>query len=140
VQPQEAREPAVAPEPASAATEPEGRRHLVVVMTREVDPGRDTAAPPTSRLVTRFWHPRDRVWNENYFETLEHAARLFVDESGWVLIQQQAVAGALAWELIFEARRADFARPSTDDILRDIGLSPEQVNRMLESPPGGGPA
>ena len=90
------------------------------------DPGRDTAAPPTSRLVTRFWHPRDRVWNENYFETLEHAARLFVDESGWVLIQQQAVAGALAWELIFEARRADFARPSTDDILRDIGLSPEQ--------------
>ncbi len=141
MQPGETPQPAAAPEAAAApaTTAPDGRRHLVVVTTREVDLKRDTAAPPTSRLVTRFWHPRDRCWTENYFETLEHAARLFVDESGWLLIQQQAVAGPLAWELIFEARRADFARPSTDDILRDIGISRERVDRLLEGPPGGGP-
>jgi hypothetical protein len=127
-----------ATEPASTATG--GRPHLVVVTTRAVDATRDPAAPRGSRLVTRFWHPRDRRWAENHFESIEHAARLFIDESGWRLLQQQALGAAQAWELIFEARRADFARPSTGDILRDIGMTPEHVARLLDQPPGGGRA
>jgi len=138
--PSDAREPATAPETAAAAEEPAGRPHLVVVTTREVDPVRDPAAPPGSRLISRFWHPRDRRWTENHFESLEHAARLFINESGWRLLQQQALGAAHAYELIFEARRADFARPSTDDILRDIGMTPEHVARLLDRPPGGEPA
>ncbi len=127
-------EPAASP----AVAEPGGRLHLVVVTSRAVDPALDQDAPPGSRLVTRFWHPRDRRWAENHFESIEHAARLFIDESGWRLLQQQALGAAQAWELIFEARRADFARPSTDDILRDIGMTPEHVAKLLERPPGGG--
>ena len=112
-----------------------GRPHLVVVTTRAVDAARDPDAPHGSRLVTRFWHPRDRAWSENHFESLEHAARLFIDERGWRLLQQQTLGAALSWELIFEARRADFARPSTDDILRDIGMTPERVAELLDRPP-----
>lgn len=134
---------AMAPAAAAMAEAPVdsgGRPHLVVVTTRAVEPDRDPAAPAGSRLVTRFWHPRDRRWTENHFESIEHAARLFIDESGWRLLQQQALGAAQAYELIFEARRADFARPSTDDILRDIGMSPGHVARLLDRPGGGGPA
>ena len=134
----EAREPVTAPEAQPAATMTGGRPHLVVVTTRAVDTARDRDAPGGSRLVTRFWHPRDRVWSENHFESLEHATRLFIDESGWRLLQQQTLGATLAYELIFEARRADFARPSTDDILRDIGMNPERVAELLDRPPGSG--
>lgn len=133
----EAREPAASPQVESAATVAGGRPHLVVVTTRAVEAARDPDAPHGSTLVTRFWHPRDRVWSENHFQSLEHAARLFVDESGWRLLQQQALGAALAYELVFEARRADFARPSTDDILRDIGMTPERVAELLDRPPPG---
>lgn len=111
-------------------TEGAGRPHLVVVTTRALDghePARDGAV-----LRTRFWHPRDRRWTENDFRSLEHAHRLFVEESGWVLRQEQSLDAPLAYELIFEARRADFARPSQEQILRDVGLTPEGVNRLLE--------
>lgn len=131
----EARGPATSPEVQPAATMAGGRPHLVVVTTRAVDAALDPDAPHGSRLVTRFWHPRDRAWSENHFESLEHAARLFIDESGWRLLQQQTLGAALSWELIFEARRADFARPSTDDILRDIGMTPERVAELLDRPP-----
>ena len=76
-------------EPAEAPTVRPGRPHLVVVVTREV--GRKDKAPANALLMTRFWHPRDHRWSENFFESLEHAVRLFVDESGWVLRQQQAL-------------------------------------------------
>ena len=117
-----------APEPQAAAlADDAARQHLVVVTTRAVAPG-DTA-PPSAVLVTRFWHPRDRRWSENFFESLEHACRLFVDESGWTLLQQQALAGDHAHELVFRASRADFARPSTEQLLRDVGLDPDQINQ-----------
>ena len=106
------------------------RIHLVVVTTRalrEEDQGVAGAI-----LRTRFWHPGEHRWSENDFETLEHAQRLFIDESGWVLRQQQALDAPLAHELIFEARRIDFTRPSREQILRDIGMNPEAVDRMLE--------
>jgi len=57
--------------------------------------------------------------------------RLFVDESGWVLRQQQALDGPHIFELIFEARREDFSRPSTEQMLEEVGLSPEEVARLL---------
>jgi hypothetical protein len=57
---------------------------------------------------------------------------LFVDESGWVLRQQQALDGPHAYELIFEARREDFSRPSTQQILEDVGLTPQDVAKLLK--------
>lgn len=120
------------PQPAEqgVAVEAPFRVHLVVVTTREL---RADDHPAEGMLLrTRFWHPRDHRWSENDFASLEHARRLFVDESGWALRQEQSLDGPLAHELIFEARRVDFARPSREQILEEIGLSPESVNRMLE--------
>ncbi len=111
-------------------SERSGRVHWVVVVTRGVAPA--DKVPPGSTLVTRFWHPRDRRWTENVFDSLDHALRLFVDESGWVLRQQQVLDAREAHELIFEARREDFSRPSTEQILQDVGLSPEEVAHLLD--------
>ena len=107
-----------------------GRVHWVVVVTRRVEP--TDKVPPGSTLVTRFWHPRDHKWTENVFDSLDHALRLFVDESGWVLRQQQQLDAPEVHELIFEARREDFSRPSTEQMLQDVGLSPEEVANLLE--------
>lgn len=106
------------------------RIHLVVVTTRAL--GEREGGAAGSVLRTRFWHPRDHRWSENDFESLEHARRLFIDESGWVLRQEQSLDAPLAYELIFEARRVDFTRPSREQILRDIGMTPDAVDRMLE--------
>ena len=122
--------PAVETAPAPLGSDRPGRMHLVVVLTRGIRPA--DKAPPGTTLVTRFWHPRDHKWNENIFDSLDHALRLFVDESGWVLRQQQALDGPEAHELIFEARREDFSRPSTEQILHEVGLSPEEVANLLE--------
>ena len=106
------------------------RKHLVVVTTRALAKGE---SPIVGALIrTRFWHPRDHRWNENDFESLEHAKRLFIEESGWVLRQEQSLAAPHAFELIFEAHRVDFTRPSQEDILREVGLTPESVNRLLQ--------
>ncbi|MGH7526501.1 MAG: hypothetical protein ACREMX_07330 [Gemmatimonadales bacterium] len=123
-------EPATESAPERGVAKRPGRVHLVVVVTRAVRPGDD--AVPGAALLTRFWHPRDRRWIENAFESLEHALHLFVDESGWVLRQQQALDVALAYELIFEARREDFARPSTQELLADVGISPEDVANLMD--------
>lgn len=122
----------VAPAPAEApgAVAEPGRVHLVVVSTRAVDPGE--AAPPGAVLRTRFWHPRDRRWSENVFDSLDHALHLFIEESGWVLRQQQALEHRHAYELIFEARREDFSRPSAEEMLRDVGLTPREVAGLIE--------
>jgi hypothetical protein len=104
-------------------------RHLVVVITRGVRP-EDRA--PGALLITRFWHPRDRRWSENSFESLDHAIRLFTDESGWTLVQQQKLAGEQEHELIFEARTIDFQGPSTEQILQEVGLTPADVKELLK--------
>lgn len=111
-----------AEQPAPATPERPGRVHLVVVVTRAVG----------EVLVARFWHPSLRRWRETSFESLEHAMHLFVDESGWVLRQQQALDGPRAFELIFEARREDFSRPSTEAMLQDVGLTPEDVADLID--------
>jgi hypothetical protein len=121
--------PAVETAPAPTGSERPGRVHWVVVVTRRVEP--TDKVPPGSTLITRFWHPRDQKWSENVFDSLDHALRLFVDESGWVLRQQQALDAPGAHELIFEARREDFSRLSTEQMLQDVGLSPEEVANLL---------
>jgi hypothetical protein len=125
-----------APDPLQS--ERSGRVHWVVVVTRALS--KEDNAPEGMVLVTRFWHPRDHRWSENSFESLDHALRLFVDESGWVLRQQQALDGPHAYELIFEARREDFSRPSTEQMLEDVGLSPQDVAKLLNRVEGKGEA
>lgn len=122
--------PAVQTAPGLTGSERPGRVHWVVVVTRQTKAG--DKVPAGTLLLTRFWHPRDHLWSENAFESLDHALRLFVDESGWVLRQQQALDGPNAHELIFEARREDFSRPSTEQILQEVGLSPEDVAHLLK--------
>ena len=112
-----------APDP--TRSERPGRVHWVVVMTRP--PRSEDRAPAGTTLLTRFWHPRDHCWSENAFESLDHALRLFVDESGWVLRQHQPLDVPQAHELLFEARREDFSRPSTEKMLEEVGLTPEDV-------------
>jgi hypothetical protein len=109
---------------------PSVRVHLVVVTTRALDAHETT--PASNALRTRFWHPKDHRWSENDFASLEHALRLFVDVSGWVLLQDQALDAPLASEWIFEAHRIDFTRATKEQILSDIGLTPEGVTRLLE--------
>lgn len=135
------REPTAAFEtaPDPLRTDRPGRVHWVVVITRPLKP--EDRAPPGSALVTRFWHPRDHNWSENAFESLDHAIRMFVDESGWVLRQHQALDVPLAHELLFEARREDFSRPSTEQLLKEVGLTPGDVADLLnrvddDEPPG----
>ena len=122
--------PSPAPQSLTQSDAPAGRPHLVVVRTRVAEPG-DGSAAGTS-LVARYWHPRDRRWNDHGFESLDHAIRVFVDESGWVLLQPQDLDGPNAHELIFEARSADFAQPSTEQILRDIGMTPDTVADLMD--------
>jgi hypothetical protein len=103
-----------------------------VVITRKAPPKEST---PGAVLVSRFWHPRDHRWSENFFESLDHAIRLFVDETGWILLQKQALAGEHEYELIFQARMKDFQGPSTEEILKDVGLTPADVKELLEGGP-----
>src|SRR5919107_2492174 len=110
-------------------TERPGRVHWVVVMTHRVDAPR--GGEGLSTLRTRFWHPRDHRWSENVFDSLDHALRLFVDESGWVLRQQQALDSPDAHELIFEARREGFSRSGTEQISEGVGLTREDVAKLL---------
>ena len=121
--------PVLEPAPRLLESDRPGRVHWVVVRTRSPMAGENV--PARTVLVTRFWHPRDHRWNENAFESLDHAIRLFVDESGWVLRQQQALDGPNVYELIFEARREDFSRPSTEQMLEEVGLSPQDVAKLL---------
>jgi len=117
------------PAPAGPVSTRPGTPHLVVVVTRPALP--TDRLPAAAVLVTRFWHPRDQRWSENYFEALDHALRLFVDESGWRLLQQQQLDHAHAWELIFEARREDFANLTTTEMLEAVGLSKEGVEKLI---------
>jgi hypothetical protein len=122
--------PAVEPAADPLRSERPGRVHWVVVTTHRVVPPEASEGAPT--IKTRFWHPRDHRWSENVFDSLDHALRLFVDESGWVLRQHQSLDAPDAHELIFEARREDFSRPSTAEMLEDVGLTREDVAKLLD--------
>jgi hypothetical protein len=100
--------------------------HLVVVRTR-------LSATPAEEIVARYWHPRRRAWQEQTFESLEHAMHLFIEENGWVLRQQQLLDKAGTEELIFAVRLEELDQPSARDLLlEEVGLTPEDAEALLD--------
>jgi hypothetical protein len=126
-------EPAV-PKPAIAEqvveTGPPRRPHLVVVVTRALDP--NDAGGSGAALRARYWNPHERRWSEHDYDSLEGLRRRHIEEEQWDLLQEQPLDAPLAVELIFKAHRIDFTRPSREQILRDIGMTPDDVNHLLE--------
>lgn len=120
-------QPAVAEQPAESV--PPRRSHLVAVVTRALDP---SEGPPGPALRARFWNPHERRWTEADYESLDDLRRRLTEEEGWELLQEQDLDVPLAVELIFRAHRIDFTRPSREQILRDIGMTPDDVSQLLE--------
>jgi hypothetical protein len=121
-------QPAVAEQPAESL--PPRRSHLVVVVTRALDASE--AGDDGPALRARYWNPHERRWTEADYDSLEALRRRHVDEEGWELLQEQRLDAYLAVELIFKAHRVDFTRPSREQILRDIGMTPDDVSHLLE--------
>jgi hypothetical protein len=121
-------EPAVAEQPAEPVVP--RRAHLVAVVTRAL--AEPEAGGSGAVLRARFWNPHEHRWTESDHESLEGLRRRYVDEEGWELLQEQRLETPLAVELIFKAHRVDFTRPSREQILRDIGMTPDEVSQMLE--------
>ena len=109
---------------------PPRRSHLVTVVTRSLTAADE--AEPGATIRARYWNPYERRWNESDFESLESLRRRHIEEGGWELLQEQALDAPLATELIFKAHRIDFTRPSREQILRDIGLTPDDVSHLLD--------
>jgi hypothetical protein len=121
-------QPAVAEQPAESV--PPQRSHLVVVVTRALDEREDGGSG--ALLRARYWNPHEHRWTEADYDSVEGIRRRHVDEDGWELLQEQHLDAPLAVELIFRAHRVDFTRPSREQILRDIGLTPDDVSQLLE--------
>jgi hypothetical protein len=119
--------PAVADQPSESL--PPKRSHLVAVVTRALVEG--SGAEPGAALRERYWNPYDRRWSEADFDSLESLRRRHIEEGGWELLQEQKLDAPLAVELIFKAHRVDFTRPSREQILRDIGMTPDDVSDLL---------
>ena len=119
--------PAVAEQPMESL--PSRRTHLVTVVTRGLT--KEDAGEPGSTLRERYWNPHDRRWSEADFDSLESLRRRHIEEQGWELLQEQSLDAPLAVELIFKAHRVDFTRPSREQILRDIGMTPDDVSDLL---------
>lgn len=120
--------PAVAEQPAEFA--PPRRTHLVTVVTRALT--EQDGPEPGATLRERYWNPHDRRWSEADFESMESLRHRHVEEGGWELLQEQKLDAPLAVELIFKAYRVDFTRPSREQILRDIGMTPDDVNDLMD--------
>ena len=119
------------PEPLPQAVAPPGARrvHLVVVNTRPAD---EPLPDGTPMLIAKYWQPRESRWAEQAFESIEHAVRLFVEEYGWVLRQQQVLHTPAHHELIFETQIERLSQPSMADVLEaEVGLTPKDVEDML---------
>jgi hypothetical protein len=119
--------PAVAEQPTESL--PSRRSHLVTVVTRALVEG--DGAEPGATLRERYWNPHDRRWSEADFDSLESLRRRHIEEHGWELLQEQKLDAPLAVELIFKAHRVDFTRPSREQVLRDIGMTPDDVSDLL---------
>jgi len=121
-------QPVVAEQPVESL--PPRRSHLVAMVTRALEGGE--LAESGAALRARYWNPHERRWTEHDYESLEGLRRRHIDEEGWELLQEQQLDAPLAAELIFKAHRIDFTRPSREQILRDIGMTPDDVNQLLE--------
>lgn len=116
---------------AAGSAAPAARPHFVVVTTREAVP--EDNAPLGSIIATRFWHPRDRIWRSDFFESLESAIHFFVARNGWTSVQEQSLDARLAHELIFRALETDFGDPPTvEEVLQEAGMTPQEVEDLLE--------
>ena len=120
--------PAVVEQPIEAM--PPKRAHLVVVLTRALTP--EDGAEAGATLRARHWHPYEHRWEEADFDSLEALRKRHLAESGWELLQEQRLDAELSVELVFKAHRIDFTRPSREQILRDIGMTPDDVSELLE--------
>ena len=122
--------PTPSPKPLAApvASEPHQVR-LVVVTTRPADVAVPEAKPT---LIARYWQPREARWVDVTVESVEHAIRLFADESGWVLRQQQMLDSPERHELIFEAKVKPLKRPSAVDVLEEVGLTREDAEDLVQ--------
>jgi hypothetical protein len=120
--------PAVAEQPVESL--PPKRSHLVVVVTHALDASEAGASGAVLRA--RYWNPYEHRWSDRDYDALESLRRRHLDEEGWELLQEQQLDAPLAVELIFRAHRIDFTRPSREQILRDIGLTPDDVSQLLE--------
>jgi hypothetical protein len=120
--------PAVAEQPAESP--PPLRSHLVAVVTRALDEGE--AGDSGAVIRARYWNPYEHRWSEHDYDGLESLRRRHIEEEGWELLQEQQLDAPLAVELIFRAHRIDFTRPSREQILRDIGMTPDDVSQLLE--------
>jgi hypothetical protein len=121
-------QPAVLPQ--AAETVPSRRSHLVAMVTRALGVG--DAAEAGAVVRARYWNPHLHRWVEEDYESLESLRHRYQDEEGWELLQEQWLDAERAVELIFRARRIDFTRPSREQILRDIGMTPDDVSQLLE--------
>lgn len=121
-------QPAVAEQPAESL--PRRRSHLVVVVTRALSASE--AGDSGAVLRARFWNPHERRWSEHDYDGVESLRRRHVEEEGWELLQEQRLDAPFAFELVFKAYRVDFTRPSREQILRDIGMTPDDVSQLLE--------
>jgi hypothetical protein len=120
------------PEPLASPVAPPAPHHvrLVVVTTRPAD---DALPDGTPMLIARYWHPREARWIELPFESAEHAVRLFVDENGWVLRQQQILDTPDHHEIIFEAKVERLRLSDATEVLEtEVGLAPEDVKEILQ--------
>ncbi len=126
-------EPAV-PQPAVSAQPveslPPRRPHLVAMVTRALKASEPSE--PGAAVRARYWNPHLRRWAEDDYGSLDGLRRRHVEEEGWELLQEQRLDGDMAVEFIFKAHRIDFTRPSREQILRDIGMTPDDVNQLLE--------
>lgn len=120
--------PAVVEKPIEAI--PPKRAHLVVVVTHALAP--NDAAESGATIRARHWHPYEHRWEEADFASLDALRRRHLEESGWELLQEQPLDADLAVEMVFKAHRIDFTRPSREQILRDIGMTPDDVSELLE--------
>ena len=119
--------PAVAEQPTESL--PPRRSHLVTVVTRAL--GEEDGPTEGATLRARYWNPHEHRWSESDFDSMESLLRRHVEEGGWELLQEQSLDEPLAIELIFRAHRVDFTRPSREQILRDIGMTPDDVSDLL---------
>lgn len=120
-------QPAVEEQPAESS--PPRRPHLVAVVTRALHQAE--AGGGAGAVRERYWNPHERRWTEADYDSLESLRHRHVDEEGWELLQEQRLEAPLAVELIFKAHRVDFTRPSREQILRDIGMTPDDVDQLL---------
>ncbi len=120
--------PAVVEQPIEAI--PPKRAHLVVVVTHALTP--DDAVGSGATIRARHWHPYEHRWEEADFASLDALRRRHLEESGWELLQEQHLDADLAVEMVFKAHRIDFTRPSREQILRDIGMTPDDVSELLD--------